>query len=176
MPADMPAATGHTARIMTTEIERRFLPGDALPVELGAGERIRQGYLAGEGSVSVRLRITDTARTLTVKAGDGMVRTEVDVPLDHELAEVLWPHTAGRRIDKLRYRVVIDDGTAHHVAEIDQYLAELDGLVTIEVEFTDEALARSFAPPSWFGREVTGRPEWSNAALARHGIPTDPAG
>lgn len=171
MPADAAAAAGHTAHRMTVEIERRFLPDGALPVELGPGERIRQGYLAGEESVSVRLRITDDATTLTVKAGEGMVRTEVDIPLEPELAEALWPHTAGRRIDKYRHRVTVDSGGRPHVAEIDRYLDSLDGLVTIEVEFTDEHLARSFTPPTWFGREVTGRSEWSNAALARHGRP-----
>jgi len=39
------------------------------------------------------------------------------------------------------------------------------------VEFGSEDEARAFAPPSWFGREVTGEAGWSNSALARHGLP-----
>lgn len=156
---------------MTTEIERRFLP-DHLPVgfDLGPGTSIRQGYLAGEGSVSVRMRIADEVATMTVKAGAGLVRTEVTVVLEPDQAEALWPHTAGRRLDKVRHRVPLGP-QAQYVAEIDCYLGALVGLVLIEVEFSDEALARSFSPPAWFGREVTGRPEWSNASLARHGRP-----
>lgn len=44
---------------MAVEIERKFLVGD-LPtgLHLGDGERIRQGYLAEEGDVAVRVRIT----------------------------------------------------------------------------------------------------------------------
>jgi CYTH domain-containing protein len=39
------------------------------------------------------------------------------------------------------------------------------------VEFDSEDDAAAFAPPHWFGREVTGQAGWSNAALARHGLP-----
>lgn len=153
----------------TIEIERRFLPAVPPPVDASSGEHIRQGYLAGEGSVSVRMRITDREMTLTVKAGPGMARTEVDVAIDADQATALWPHTEGRRIDKHRYRVAVGDT----VADVDCYHGALEGLWTIEVEFPDTAAARAFTPPDWFGREVTGRPGWSNAALARHGLPPD---
>jgi adenylate cyclase len=156
---------------MTTEIERRFLP-EQVPdtVDLGHGTHLRQGYLAGEGTVSVRLRITADRAVLTVKAGAGMVRTEVEVELPPDQAEALWPHTEGRRIDKVRHRVPLDtrDGA---VAEVDRFLGELIGLVIVEVEFDDHQAAVAFEPPAWFGAEITGRPEWSNAALARHGRP-----
>lgn len=159
---------------MTIEIERRFLP-DRLPggIDLGPGTSIRQGYLAGEGSVSVRLRIAAGTALLTVKAGEGMARTEVEVALSADHAEALWPHTAGRRIDKVRHRVPLDPGSGL-VAEVDCYLGALRGLVVVEVEFDDAPTATAFEPPAWFGAEITGRPEWSNAALARHGRPIDP--
>jgi CYTH domain-containing protein len=64
--------------------------------------------------------------------------------------------------------VVLADGTG---VDLDRYHGTLAGLVTVEVEFPDVASAESFAPPAWFGTEVTGRPEWSNAALARSGRP-----
>lgn len=155
---------------MAVEIERRFVVAhlpDALVLD--PGTPMRQGYLTDGSAVAVRLRITAAAAVLTVKAGAGLQRTEVEVPLPADEAEQLWPHTAGRRIDKTRYHVPLADG---HIAEVDRYHDALDGLVTIEVEFADVATAERFAPPAWFGTEVTGRPEWSNAALARNGRPT----
>jgi CYTH domain-containing protein len=58
------------------------------------------------------------------------------------------------------------------VADVDVYGGDLSGLRIAEVEFSSEAEAAAFQPPAWFGREVTGRGEWSNAALAREGRPS----
>ncbi len=160
----------HTDRV-TIEIERKFiLPGAPPPGELGAGVRIRQGYLAEEDRVEVRVRITPVDATLTVKAGSGISRTEVDVGISVGQAEALWPHTLGRRIEKQRYRVSLDDPPGH-VAEVDVYAGDLAGLCVVEVEFSSATDAAAFVPPGWFGRELTGELGWNNAALARHGRP-----
>jgi adenylate cyclase len=154
---------------MNTEIERKFVPVETPATDvLGAGQAMRQGYLAEEGDVVVRLRITDAGAVLTVKAGHGLRRTEVEVPLDPEQAEALWAHTEGRRIEKVRHKVPVDGG----VAEVDLYGGPLAGLCTIEVEFDSEEAAGAFVVPDWFGRDVTGDGRWVNAALARHGVPT----
>lgn len=138
---------------------------------LGAGVHVRQGYLAEEEHVEVRVRIiTPGVATLTVKAGSGTTRTEVELPVSPEQAEALWPHTVDRRIDKMRYRVPLD-GTLDLVAEVDVYADALVGLSVVEVEFGSERDAAAFIPPAWFGRELTGEPAWSNAALARRGRP-----
>lgn len=156
---------------MTIEIERKFIVPEAPPSgQLGVGVHLRQGYLAEEDTVEVRVRITSATATLTVKAGTGISRTEVDVAISSAQAEALWPHTAGRRIDKTRYRVALDDPLGH-VAEVDVYAGALAGLHVAEVEFRSEENAAAFVPPGWFGRELTGEPEWSNAALARRGRP-----
>jgi adenylate cyclase len=153
---------------MAAEIERAFLveqlPGD---LALGPGDHLRQGYLAEEAGTQVRLRITDTAATLTIKAGGGLVRTEVELPVSPDDAEALWGLTAGRRSDKVRHRVDLDGVTA----EVDVYAGQLDGLVRAEVEFSSEEAAETFTPPDWFRTEVTDDPRWSNASLARHGPP-----
>ncbi len=161
---------------MTVEIERKFLVAEPPAAAItGSGETFRQGYVALDGEVSVRVRITDTAAALTVKAGGGLSRTEVELPISAAQAEALWAHTAGRRIDKVRYRVPLGQ-PAGHVADLDVYGGELGGLCTVEVEFVTEAEARAFVPPDWFGREVTGEAQWTNAALARDGLPgSDPA-
>lgn len=155
---------------MTIEIERKFVPVEPPDrATLGMGEPLRQGYVAEEDDVSVRVRIAPAGATLTVKAGRGVARTEVELPISAEQAEALWPHTVGRRIDKTRFRVPVADGAL--VAEVDTYAGALEGLCTVEVEFADQRAAASFSPPAWFGREVTGERSWTNAALARKGRP-----
>jgi CYTH domain-containing protein len=154
---------------MATEIERKFLVSDLPSTSvLGRGSALRQGYLAEEDGVEVRLRLAGGKATLTVKAGRGRARTEVEAGIDPVEAEELWPHTEGRRIEKARYKVPL--GAV--MAEVDVYGDALAGLRVVEVEFPSEADADGFEPPAWFGRELTGADGWSNASLARHGLPT----
>ncbi len=155
---------------MPVEIERAFVAdGMPDPALLGPGVALRQGYVASEGEVEVRLRIRERDAVLTVKAGRGLVRTEVELPLSIDDAEALWRHTEGRRLAKHRHRVPVGD----HVAEVDVYDDALAGLCRIEVEFAAPEEATAFEPPAWFGREVTGDDRWRNASLARHGRPDE---
>lgn len=159
---------------MATEIERKWIaehgvPPDVLEQPDVSSSRLRQGYVALDGDVAVRVRVVDEARAwLTVKAGSGLARTEVEVAIDLADAGELLGHTAGRMIDKIRYAVGLPGGL---VAEVDVYAGALDGLCTVEVEFDGVDGADAFEAPAWFGRDVTGDPAWSNAALARHGRP-----
>ena len=162
---------------MHLEIERKFVPSAAPDSALlGAGVALRQGYLAEEGDTTVRLRVVDGSAIVTIKTGRGLARTEVEVPITASEAEALWPATEGRRVQKVRYRVPLNDGGAADrgplIAEIDLYGGDLAGLCTIEVEFTSVEAADSFDPPEWFGREVTGDRRWTNNVLAREGRPS----
>jgi len=150
------------------EIERKFLL-DGLPPTMRYARRvpIRQGYLALDGDIEVRVRLTPKAAVLTIKAGRGGVRTEEEVTLDRRQGDALWELTEGRRVQKTRRRVRIGDAEA----EIDEYSGALDGLVVAEVEFADEEAARAFEPPAWFGREVTDDGRYANRGLATDGIP-----
>jgi CYTH domain-containing protein len=155
---------------VATEIERKYLlPGLPATIDLGPGTSLRQGYLALDGEVALRVRIAAGRCVLTVKAGSGRARTEVERDLTSEEAEALWPHTAGRRIEKTRHRVPLEGGLT---AEVDHYHGDLDGLATVEVEFPDLVAADRFVAPPWFGRDVTEEAGWTNAALALHGRPT----
>jgi adenylate cyclase len=156
---------------MATEIERKFLL-DALPatLRLARGETIKQGYLALDGDTEVRLRTGSEPPKLTIKSGRGEVRTEVELSVEGADAAALWELTEGRRLEKTRRRMRIDSVEA----EVDEYAGALTGLVVAEVEFGDEEAARAFAPPSWFGREVTGETPFANRSLACDGLP--PAG
>lgn len=147
---------------MGLEIERKFLVAE-LPsgLEEHGTTPIEQGYLA-TGDDEVRLRRKGDAVFLTVKRGAGMTRTEAEIELTQEQFDLLWPLTAGRRVVKSRTALRHGELTV----EVDVFAGALAGLVTAEVEFGDEARARAFEPPGWFGRELTGDPEYGNKSLA----------
>ena len=142
------------------EIERKFKV-EALPEHLlGSGSAIQQGYLSVE-PVEIRLRAQDGGHELTVKSLGGLRRVEVTLPLTPEQFDELWP-LAMAFVEKTRHRAKLDDA----VAELDIYGGKLEGLLVVEVEFGSEEQARSFAPPDWFGDEITNDSRFRNAALA----------
>ena len=152
------------------EIERKFLVAERPDLENSERVEIEQGYLAladDDGGAEVRLRRKGEELLLTVKAGTGRTRSEVEVPLDAERFESLWPLTEGRRVAKTRH--VISVGKLE--IELDRFAGELDGLLMAEVEFPDQATADAFDAPAWFGEEVTGDERYLNETLATKGRP-----
>lgn len=155
------------------EIERKFhLPcwPEYLP---SCGENYRenpiaQGYLT-TGEVTVRLRRYGNAFFLTVKSGKGLVREETEVALTEEQFASLWPLTEGHRLEKIRSVVPWRGWNL----EIDRYLGRLAPLQVVEVEFPNEAAARDFVPPEFFGVELTGHPEFLNSSLVHSSRPPD---
>ncbi len=146
------------------EIERKFLLKH-LPDGLTRypHEEIEQGYLAVErGGVQVRLRKKGAVRSLTYKRGSKSAREEREVRLSAEQFDALWAATAGRRLTKIRYDVPWKERTI----EVDIYTGRHDGVVVAEVEFPDEKSCEAFAPPEWFGEDVTGKSRYSNVVLA----------
>lgn len=153
---------------MPNEIERRFLV-EAAPdgLRFESDDQLKQGYVAIDGPIVVRVRHDETGWVLCVKGGAGLVRTEVERSLESDEGEQLWELTAGRRISKLRQKVRLDSG---ELAELDTF-DDLDGLRIVEVEFGSVAAAEAFVPPVWFGLELTEDSRWSNAELAVSGRP-----
>lgn len=146
------------------EIERKFLL-DRLP-PLPAGHevlQIEQGYL-GDG---LRLRRVLGARgerhLLTEKRGEGLVRWEREEEIDAARFRSLWPATAGRRLEKRRFRV----RAGAHTWEVDAFLDRELTLAEVELRHPDEEVAL----PGWLAprvvREVTLEPGYRNFALAR---------
>ncbi|HUS42986.1 MAG TPA: CHAD domain-containing protein [Ilumatobacteraceae bacterium] len=155
----------------TVERERKFLVATA-PENLvpSATVQLRQGYLAADEGRSVRVRDAGTSGcTLTVKAGSGVERTELEWSIERDEFEAAWPHTVGRRIDKTRHRIPYGE----HVIELDVFAGDLDGLVLAEVEFDTIEASDIFEPPTWFARDVTDDGRYTNASLALHGLPDD---
>ena len=154
---------------MAIEIERKFVLS-GLPAELAqaTGSPIRQGYLviAADGT-EARVRDKKGTFFLTIKSGGGLSRTEIEIELSAQQFDHLWPHTAGRRVVKTRYTLPLDGC----IAEVDRFEGALDGLFVVEVEFPSEAASRAFAPPAWFGEEVTEDERYKNRCLAVHGKP-----
>ncbi len=150
------------------ERERKFLV-TTMPDLDSSGIEMRQGYVAIDGSVSVRVRDAGGSnRTLTVKGGRGAIRTELEWPISAEQFEAAWAVTGDRRVDKTRYRCDIDG----HTAEIDVFSGQLRGLVIVEVEFDSDEALEMFRPPSWLGIEVTDDDRYTNASLAVNGLPS----
>lgn len=150
------------------EIERRFLV-DVVPEPLPRPVRIVQGYLT-TAPAAVRVRSADGTYTLTIKSGSGLRRTEIERTLTAAEFDALWEVATDLRIEKRRHHVELDGG---HVAELDLFDGDLAGRRLVEVEFGDEETAGAFAPPPWFGREVTTDARYTNAALATDGWPPD---
>ena len=149
------------------EIERRFLV-ERIPDRLPTPIQIEQAYLVTE-PVSVRVRRKDDARILTIKAGTGLTRTEIERELTDGEFDALWDQPTELRIEKRRHELDLGDG---HTAELDLFDGELAGHSIVEVEFPDADTALRFDPPDWFGPEVTEDGRYTNAALALHGWPT----
>jgi len=152
------------------EIERKFLV-DVLPDDLDThpSREIEQGYLAITDDVEVRLRRYGDQTFLTVKSSGGEARVEEEIDIEPRRFEVLWPLTEGRRIQKRRHVIPAGDGLK---VELDIYHGDLNGLLVAEVEFDSAAAAEGFAPPAWFGREVTDDPRYKNKRLAIEGPPS----
>jgi CYTH domain-containing protein len=155
--------------IMGTEIERKFLV-DRLPDSLDVypHTRIHQGYLiATDSGMELRIRQKAGRFYQTVKTGEGLSRTEIEIFLSKDQFDDLWPHTTGRRVSKMRFNVPVGD----YVTELDRFEDDLTGLLLVEVEFLSVEESRQFEPPEWFGAEVTNDKRYKNKWLAINGVP-----
>jgi CYTH domain-containing protein len=157
---------------MALEIERRFLVHNRAWQSLVKWEAvIQQGYLLSqEDGLTTRVRLQKQEygswqAWLTIKArsyagGPAYARLEFEYPIPVEDAKELLLLSPWR-LSKKRYGLRLSDG--------DWVLDVFDGpnspLVIAEVELEDSEVRISI--PKWCGQEVTGRHQFSNAALAR---------
>lgn len=150
---------------MYREIERKFLVR-SMDFESLAEKKIhiRQAYLCS-GNVTLRIRQYGDDFILTVKgpAQDGMSRVEVERPLDREAFEALLPLTTGYVIEKIRY-IVPWKGLK---VEVDRFISPRKSFLLAEIELP--AADTQVALPPWLGEEVTGKPEYYNAYMAKNG-------
>jgi CYTH domain-containing protein len=158
---------------MTKEIERKYVL-KYIPdyMKANGSAYIKQGYLFEDPSrYSVRLRnISDIYYTVTVKSGSGLSREEHENFLSKEVFEALWERTYCS-LEKRRY--FYSDPEKDLLYEIDEYLGDLEGLFTLEVEFQEVGEATFFLLPKDLqdiATDVTGYHMYSNKYLAAYGI------
>ena len=158
----------NTAHVMNLEIELQWTL-DALPNISGLQRvQINQGYLViDKNGDEVRLRQKGDSLVQTVKKGSGLTRTEIETTLTQQQFDILWPATAGKRIEKTRFQIPHGDV----MIEMDVYGGSLRGLIVAEVEFSSIEAAESFIPPEWFREEITHDKSFKNQSLARYGNP-----
>ena len=150
---------------MGTEVERKFLvTSDAWRAGVRDALRMRQGYLPGIETASVRVRIAGERAWLNIKSATlDVSRREYEVPIPLADAEEI--------IDLLCERPLIEKTRHHvphgrHVWEVDVFEGENAGLVVAEIELG--AADERFEHPSWLGAEVTDEIRYYNLALASH--------
>lgn len=150
------------------EIERKFLV-KSLPSNFDQHPSvlIKQGYVEISSSQSIRYRQEGDKFFQTIKAGPSDNRVELEMELSKDQFDQMWPKTAGQRLSKTRFFIPVGE----NIADLDIYQGELDELLTVEVEFKTAEEKDQFAPPDWFGQEVTDDPSYSNYSLATNGLP-----
>jgi adenylate cyclase len=150
------------------EVERKWLVRELPDLSAYHGKRVTQGYIAlSTDGTEVRLRRAGDKFFQTVKSQGGLVRDEIEVELLPDQFEALWKATAGRRLEKTRYRLP----WAGKNVEVDVYGGALIGMIVAEVEFSSADESARFTPPPWFDGEVTEDERYKNVNLALHGEP-----
>ncbi|AFY41046.1 CYTH domain-containing protein [Nostoc sp. PCC 7107] len=148
---------------MAKEIERKFLvKGDGWR-NLGVGSVYRQGYIATQKAVTVRVRIANSRGYLTIKSPSvnySRAEFEYEVPLA-DAQEMLDTLCDRPLIEKVRYKVKLGDLTW----EIDEFDGDNKGLIVAEVELSNEK--QQIELPEWIGEEVSHESRYFNSNLAR---------
>ena len=154
------------------EIERKFLvKRRPSGWKRRVSSQIVQGYFpTASKNLEIRLRRKGSQHFITVKEGRGRRRLEEEIEIPEPKFRSLWPLTRSARIAKRRYRIPCSG----HTIEMDVYQGPHRGLLTADIEFDSVQQSRSFQPPDWLGREITGSRQYANESLARHqGLPID---
>jgi CYTH domain-containing protein len=150
------------------EIEKKFRLRTMPGISLGPGTHILQGYVFTEGG-ELRVRKKGDCFFITVKGEGTLSRDEWEAPIPAWVFETIWPKTEGRRVEKIRYSVPHGGSTL----EFDKYVGKLQGLITVEIEFSDLEAASRFSAPQWAAiiADVTADPAYKNKSLAVFGLP-----
>jgi adenylate cyclase len=159
------SAVGSTvSREEHIEVEKKFLvTGTAWRRLAQQSEKIRQGYLTGGDTASIRVRIRGVHAVITVKSADAHeTRLEYEYPIPTKDAEVLISRFCKHVVEKTRYALDLDGAKW----EIDEFVNNNEGLVIAEIELRGTHQVTQY--PSWIGKEITGVARYYNANLAIH--------
>lgn len=161
LPDNLPPSDG--IGLINLEIERRFLvTSDAWKRDAVKSEHLRDGLIARFGEGKVRVRVTDSGASLTIKGprkGISRQEFEYEIPLAHAEQMLQTLCLADPILEKVRYTVPF----AGLSWTIDVYLGPLAGFVFAEVEL--EHPNQPVELPPWAGEEVTNNPRFRKHAL-----------
>lgn len=147
---------------VNVEIERKFLilrKPDQKPDRV---HKIRQGYIAREGSNSVRVREKDGEFILSIKTNNaGGGRNELEYGITDEEGEVLFASISHPAIMKTREVYQIEG----HTWEVDIFEGANKGLIIAEVELG--TVGEDVTLPDWIGPEVTDLRKFYNSSIAQ---------
>jgi adenylate cyclase len=150
---------------MADEIERKFIvdqPDWQAHADVVAVTDIDQGYLCADNEKSVRVRVSDSSATLTIKGPTkGISRQEFEHEISMDEARVLLELCGALRVSKRRYEV----RHAGRDWEVDVFSGRNEGLVVAEIELEDTGEAPD--KPLWAGPEVSEDPRYYNSNLAQ---------
>lgn len=147
------------------EIERKFKVKFLPELSNYPFYEITQMYLSND--LDIRIRKKDDEYFITRKSNGTIARQEEETSISKEAYHILSNLLVGREIAKTRYLIPLDDGL---VAELDIYHENLEGLLTVEVEFKSLIDAQNFILPLWFGEEITEDERYKNKNLAKEDI------
>jgi len=149
-----------------SEIERKFLVGDGLPIAGVAGSLQRQGYLAINERGTVRMRIEAGRAILGIKSVQkGLTRREYEYEVPMADGEEMLAELCGIVVEKTRYKI----DHAGHVWDVDVFHGANEGLVTAEVELSTED--EHVDLPSWVGEDVSHDVRYRVAYLSQNAWP-----
>lgn len=150
------------------EIERKFRLRKKPRLKGVKATPVQQGYLLTENG-ELRVRIAGRKHFITVKSDDDRDRGEWETRIPRWVFDLLWPHTAGRRIEKTRY----EWKKRGALLAVDVYEGVHDGLIIFEAEFPSKGRAKRFALPKKMSDaiEVTDDPAYKNRTLATSPTP-----
>ena len=145
------------------EIERKFRLREKPRLKRVKATPIRQGYLITQNG-ELRVREAGKKHFVTVKSDARRNRNEWEARIPRWVFDLLWPHTAGRRIEKMRY-----EWKKRAVSlSVDVYSGLHSGLIIFEAEFKSKRAAKRFDLPKRMSGavEVTDDPAYKNRTLA----------
>ncbi|WP_070001067.1 CYTH domain-containing protein [Cellulosilyticum sp. I15G10I2] len=148
------------------EIERKFLVKECPLLYHYPNKALTQGYIAMDPVI--RIREIANNFWLTIKSKGTMIREEFELPITKEQYTSLCAKLEGEPIAKTRYFIPLPNDLT---AELDIYQGNLQGLMTVEVEFPTLDDADRFNPPLWFGKDITYDNRYKNNYLSLNGIP-----
>ncbi len=150
---------------MAREIERKFLVKSDEYKALVTGKLyLKQAYLCFDPVV--RVRIAGKKAFFAVKStskNGGLTRDEWEWAISVREASELMKLHKGKIIEKIRYIIPWEN----HVLEVDEFIRPVPDLVLAEIELNNETEHLSL--PDWIGEEVTGKEEYYNAFMSKHG-------